>query len=47
LDRSKLKQPNETGAFADLRQGRTVEIKYKDPARKHAAEWVKVEITTP
>ena len=47
LDRSKLKQPNETGAFADLRQGRTVEIKYKYPTRKHAAEWVKVEITTP
>ena len=45
LDRSKLKQTNLTGTFADLQKGRRVEVKYEDPVLKQAADWVKVEIT--
>jgi len=45
LDRSKLKQPNLTGTYADLKKGRRVEVKYDDPASKQTADWVKVEIT--
>jgi hypothetical protein len=47
LDRSKLKQPNVTGTFAELKKGRRVEVKYDDPASKQTADWVKVEITQP
>lgn len=47
LDRSKLKQTNLTGTFADLQKGRRVEVKYEDPVLKQAADWVKVEITQP
>jgi len=45
LDRSKLKQTNLFGGFADLRKGRRVEVKYQDAVRPEWAEWVKVEIT--
>jgi len=44
LDRTKLKQTNLNGSFADLRAGRRVEVKYADPARRDVAEWVKVEV---
>ncbi len=46
LDRTKLKQPNITGRFADLQKGRRAEVKYGD-ADRQVAEWVKVEITQP
>jgi hypothetical protein len=45
LDRSKLKQTNVPGGFADLQPGRRAEVKYADPERRDVAEWVKVEIT--
>lgn len=47
LDRSRLKQTNLQGVFADLQQGRKIEIKFEDPERQQLAEWVKVEITQP
>jgi hypothetical protein len=47
LDRSKLKQTNLTGSFADLQKGRRVEVKYEDPERREVAEWVKVEVSQP
>jgi hypothetical protein len=45
LDRTKLKQPNLFGSFADLQKGRRVEVKYVDAERREVADWVKVEIT--
>lgn len=45
LDRSKLKQSNVSGSFSDLQPGRRVEVKFVNPERRDAAEWVKVEIT--
>jgi hypothetical protein len=47
LDRTKLKQTNLTGSFADLKTGRRVEVKYDDPQRREVAEWVKVEVRQP
>ena len=47
LDRTKLKQTNLRGSFADLQKGRRVEVKYEDPAHREVAEWVKVEVTQP
>lgn len=56
LDRSKLKQPNRTGGFADLVPGREVEVKYEgtrggpgveSPPPLPGAEWVKVAIGQP
>jgi hypothetical protein len=44
LDRTKLKQTNVSGRFADLQKGRRVEVKYADPERREVAEWVKVDI---
>ena len=46
LDRTKLKQTNVPGRFADLQKGRRAEIKYADE-RREIAEWVKVEISEP
>lgn len=43
IDRSKAGQTNINGSFADLRAGRTVEVKFVDPVRKRTAEWIKVE----
>ena len=45
LDRSKLRQPNVAGGFADLRKGRQVEVKYEDDERRQTAAWIKVEST--
>lgn len=42
IDRTALKLSSETGRFADLRAGRTIEVKYEDPDRKAFAEWIKV-----
>ncbi len=47
LDRSALQSSNQAGTFADLQKGRTVEIKYDDPARPQTADWIKVQATTP
>ena len=47
LDRTKLKQANLTGSFADLQTGRRIEVKYEDPERRQVADWVKVEIAQP
>jgi hypothetical protein len=47
LDRTKLKQPNLTGSFADLQKGRRVEVKVQEAERRQAADWVKVEIAGP
>jgi hypothetical protein len=47
VDRTKLKQTNVTGSFADLQKGRRVEVKYDDPERRQVADWVKVELTQP
>jgi len=47
LDRTKIKQTNLTGTFADLQKGRRIEVKYQDPERRQVADWVKVEITGP
>lgn len=47
LDRSRLKEPNRYGAFADLVEGARVEVLYQGRTRATAgpAEWVKVEVT--
>ena len=44
LDRSLQKQPNRSGVFADLQQGRKVEIKLRKGEPKPVAEWIKVQI---
>lgn len=44
LDRSLQKQPNRSGVFADLQQGRKVEIKLRKGDPKPVAEWIKVEV---
>ena len=45
LDRSKLRQTSVAGGFADLREGRQVEVKYEDDERRQTATWIKVEAT--
>jgi acid phosphatase family membrane protein YuiD len=51
LDRSTLKQTNQTGSFADLKQGLLAEVKYEDPQGRSTArgpaEWIKVQIAEP
>lgn len=44
LDWSLQKQPNRSGVFADLQQGRKVEIKLRKGEPKPVAEWIKVEV---
>lgn len=44
LDRSPQKQPNRSGAIADLQQGRKVEIKLRKGEPKPVAEWIKVQV---
>ncbi|HEX9671940.1 MAG TPA: hypothetical protein VGA12_00730 [Burkholderiales bacterium] len=44
LDRSLQKQPNRSGAMADLQQGRKVEIKLRKGEPKPVAEWIKVQV---
>jgi hypothetical protein len=47
LDRTNIKQVNIRGNFSDLRKGRQVEVKYKDPDQQTTAEWIKIQITAP
>ena len=47
LDRTKLKQTNLVGSFAELQKGRRIEIKHADPESRQIADWVKVEIAQP
>ncbi len=47
LDLSAFGLTSRTGAFADLRVGRTIEVKYRDPARRAFADWIKVAPPTP
>jgi hypothetical protein len=49
LDKSKLRQTNKTGSFADLRTGQRVEVKWLDSQRRGSgpADWIKVEYTEP
>jgi hypothetical protein len=44
LDRSLQKQPNRSGAIADLQQGRKIEIKLRKGEPKPVAEWIKVQV---
>jgi cold shock CspA family protein len=44
-DKSALKQRNEAGAFADLQEGRTVEVKLERGEGQRKAQWIKVRIT--
>lgn len=47
LDKSKLRLPNQKGAFTDLQKGLLVEVKYEDPEGRGKgtgpADWIKVE----
>jgi hypothetical protein len=47
LDRTKLKQSNLVGSFADLKTGSTIEVKFVDPSRKKFADWIKIEAPAP
>ena len=45
LDRSKLKQPNKKGSYADYRKDMMVEVKYRNNDRRAGVvEWVKVQM---
>ena len=45
LDRSKLRQRNTRGNFSDLKKGRYIEVKYKDPQNKTSCDWIKIEMS--
>lgn len=47
LDRSQLRLTNVEGSFADLREGRLVEVKYagEEPEEKGPVQWIKVQIS--
>ncbi len=45
LDRSTQKLTTLKGSFADLKVGRTIEVKYEDRDRRPLAEWIKVQVT--
>jgi len=45
LDRSKLRQRNTRGNFSDLKKGRYIEVKYKDPQNKTGCDWIKIEMS--
>lgn len=45
LDRSKSRQSNLSGSFADLQAGRRAEVKPEEPASTATADWVKVEVS--
>jgi len=47
LDRTMLESTSLSGTFEDCQLGRTVEVKYKDPARGEVADWIKVRIAKP
>ncbi len=43
VDRTKSKQTNLVGGFADLKSGSTIEVKFVDSKQKRFADWVKIE----
>lgn len=43
VDRTKSKLTNLNGSFADLKSGRTIEVRFIDPKKKQIAVWVKIE----
>ena len=43
LDRTKIRQTNLNGNFADLLVSRTVEVKFVDRDRMQFADWIKIE----
>ena len=45
LDRSAVKQTNQSGSLADLRQGRKVEVKPQPAGGKSSADWIKVQVS--
>ena len=45
LDRSRQKQPNQSGAINDLQKGRKVEVKLRKGEPKAVAEWIKVQVS--
>jgi len=44
LDKSKIKLTNTSGSFTDIRNGLTVEAKYKDNQGGRLIEWIKVQL---
>ena len=44
LDKSALRQANQGGSLADLRQGRRVEVKPLPAGAKSGADWIKVQV---
>lgn len=48
LDRTLIKAPNVKGAFADIREGLLIEVKYylaPDSTYSDVADWIKIQIT--
>ena len=44
LDKSLVKEPNETGDLTDLQAGLTIEVKYRSNEPSESAEWIKVRV---
>ena len=44
LDKSKLKLQNKEGVLADIKPGRTMEVKYVDNKPNNPVDWIKVQI---
>jgi hypothetical protein len=44
LDKSRLRQPNQYGAFSDLKLYLTVEVRFEAGKKHRPAEWVKLRI---
>jgi hypothetical protein len=44
LDKSRLRQPNQYGAFSDLKLSLTVEVRFEAGKRHRPAEWIKLQI---
>ena len=44
LDRSKMRQPNLYGSFADCKKGMMLEVRFEKDERGRPAEWIKLEI---
>ena len=44
LDKSKLKLQNTKGTLADIKPGRTMEVKYVDNKPNNPVDWIKVQI---
>jgi hypothetical protein len=47
IDRSALKLPALTGKIEDCARGAKVEVSYEDDQKQGAADWIKVQATTP